>query len=287
MIEYIPSRFSEGNGCVIILDDDKRSVETHIDIVRERGFDVYYLTDISDIEETISSHGKRSLFVSDMRIPGIRDLSKVNLPMVSTNNGDAVGLAIISNLLPMLNVHPFASCVLTGYPLSPYSLEHIERCKNDGIEISVFDKHMDEENLTKFVDFVEYGRASLSEERMKENNDRLIAANRIATEWSFGDYKAVAAIFGYVGETAEEWERTYSRVLANDACQDIRDRVELILEIKAGISSLISYKDIETQGEWLREADDLLSGASPWEIMTSGHQHQLAKVAAFVARIVR
>jgi hypothetical protein len=50
--------------------------------------------------------------------------------------------------------------------------------------------------------------------------------------------------------------------------RDIKDRVALLLQIRASLHTL--FRSLETENEWLRESQDVLDGQSPLEALLEG-----------------
>lgn len=62
--------------------------------------------------------------------------------------------------------------------------------------------------------------------------------------------------------------------------RDIKDRVSLLLEIRASLHSL--FRNLETENEWLRESQDALDGRSPLHVLLEGSMLSMLAVKDLV-----
>jgi uncharacterized protein (DUF2384 family) len=90
-------------------------------------------------------------------------------------------------------------------------------------------------------------------------------------------------MFGYTLRTKDEWQALLMR-LKEARSQDIQDRIDLLVEIKARLDSILK-SNVALEREWLSAKQKFLDDRSPLDLLASRHLRELTLILGLLRKV--
>lgn len=288
---------------ILFMDNDgARAVAQQVLIAKKLGFDtkvferlLQFGNHLGELQEKDQADTVAAM-VLDMHMPLEKSLAAIERPHVKTENGEAVGLAVVEGYLrdgdtPYSDV-PVA--FLSGRPIQRPIEERIARLAEDDPNDAVIVHKHEDHDFPIFEAFLEAALEKRRHEFAKQADagakpknaakaPRSQAWVQIATAaniiWELFDERAQrAGAFGLRSASIAEVE-DIQRLATDYPSVDLHDRALLILDMKKRLARL-SDNRLEVQRRWLEAKPPLLGGDRPIDLICAGHLHDLKRVVA-------
>lgn len=270
------------NGQVLFLENEARTIEPEVALARSLGFEAL----IFPRPLSLANHLGRGpnlpvvAVLLDMRMAP-KTLAEIGMPNVKTEDGEAVGLAVVERYLRSED-HGYSDVpvgFLTGFDVTPEvqkRLDKLSRHKNDAV---VLRKGEDRKAFKKFLHAARGSQTKGLYTELEKYRESLKIAALIIWE-IIDDPTRRALIFGLKDEYSLSIEDLQEISTAHYNL-DFADRAVLIIDMKTRLDAIFG-EDLSNQREWLSAGHALLGGVSPMDSICTGHQHDLKKVVGML-----
>ncbi len=280
----------------VFYDDEVGTIEPHMQKARSLGVFPVVAKTVPELLSLMIHFRERAIFFLDMHVPGINDLGMIQCADLETNDGSSFGTAMYSAFSKLNGRRPIKYAnILSGRPIEESAYQVLSELEDHDFIIDDIEKSDQSKFDSTLKDYLrgsatEAAQLDMAVETKNQDEVRQIdLVVDILADFGVDDPQHAASLaMGYHEREANNF--VYIKGLAAENLArgqgDIRMRVDFVVFIKSGISSLLGVDNVPAQQIWMNSKNEALGERTPLEMICSSDINDIALVAALINRVL-